>query len=100
MPRRATPGVETCEHTFPWDTSRGAGLEVIDKIIRVHDLDREEVEITHTAIQLEFMNDGVHKGKTMTFHVSCPDRCDLKSKPDDMRLTAERCMKRWEILHV
>jgi hypothetical protein len=45
------------------------------------------------------MSDGHLKPKTMTFNVSRPNTCDLKSKPDDVRVVGERCIQRWGILH-
>lgn len=34
----------------------------------------------------------------MTFNVTRPNTCDLKSKPDDMREVGEQCIRRWRIL--
>jgi hypothetical protein len=34
----------------------------------------------------------------MTFNVSCPNFCDLESKPNEMWEFGERCLKLWGIV--
>lgn len=55
------------------------------------------MRVRQATFRLKFMHDGVGRPKTLTFSVSCPDSCDLKSKTDDMRAVGERCLKLWEI---
>jgi hypothetical protein len=52
-----------------------------------------QATVRKATFQLEFLTDGTKKAQTMTFHVSCPNSCDLKSKPDAMRVIGERCLK-------
>jgi hypothetical protein len=54
--------------------------------------------VKQAGFQLQFQSDGTRKQKTMTFSVSCPNSCDLKSKPDEMREIGERCLKLWGIV--
>ena len=56
------------------------------------------VTVKQAGFQLQFLSDGSRKQKTMTFNVSCPNSCDLKSKSDEMREIGERCLKLWGIV--
>jgi CxxC motif-containing protein len=31
--------------------------------------------------------------------VSCPNTCDLKSKPEEMQVIGDRCIRTWGILN-
>jgi hypothetical protein len=31
--------------------------------------------------------------------VNRPNTCDLKSKPDDMRVVGERCLRKWGVVN-
>ena len=98
VPKISVPAVEYPELKFK-ETARHADvLAAIQKLLIAYNLDRSQVEVTQVGIQLQFMSDGHRKPKKMTFNVSCPNTCDLKSKPDDVRVVGERCVKRWEIL--
>jgi len=55
------------------------------------------VRVRQASFRLTFMHDGVGRPKTLSFNVSCPDSCDLKSKTDDMRAAGERCLRLWRI---
>ena len=50
------------------------------------------------SFRVTLLGDGRGKLKTLTFNVSCPNTCDLKSQPDDLRSIGERCLKLWEIV--
>lgn len=98
VPKVPIPAIEYLEPKF----SEYADLEqiraAIGRLFGAYDLQPGQVSLTQVSIQLQFMSDGVHKGKTMTFNVTTPNTCDLKSKPDDVRVVGESCIKRWEIL--
>lgn len=55
------------------------------------------VRVRQVSFRVTFMHDGVGRPKTLSFNVSSPDSCDLKSKTDDMRAVGERCLKLWGI---
>lgn len=55
------------------------------------------VRVRQVSFRVTFMQDGVGRPKTLSFNVSSPDSCDLKSKTDDMRTVGERCLKLWRI---
>ncbi|MEO1994986.1 MAG: hypothetical protein ABGZ17_06890, partial [Planctomycetaceae bacterium] len=60
-------------------------------------LSQELVSVQHVAFQLQFMCDGRSRPHTMTFQLSSPNSCDLKSKSEDMRAIGERCLRMWRI---
>lgn len=53
---------------------------------------------TQARFQIEFMPDGNRRPKKLFIEISCPSSCDLKSKPEELRLIGERCLKRWGIM--
>ncbi|HBJ38776.1 MAG TPA: hypothetical protein DDZ51_29300 [Planctomycetaceae bacterium] len=98
VPKIAIPAIEYPELKFKEQASRTEVLQAVDRLLAAFGLNRSQVEVAQASIQLQFMSDGVHKPKTLTFNVSQPNTCDLKSKPDDMRVIGERCLQRWGVL--
>ncbi len=99
VPKVYVPTVEYLELKFTEAATRREVQIAIDSLLGAYKLDRSQVAVAQASIQLLFMSDGHRKGKTMTFNVNCPNSCDVKSKPDDVRIVAERLIRRWEILH-
>ena len=58
---------------------------------------QKRVSVQQVAFQLQFLSDGRSRPHTMTFKLSSPNSCDLKSKSDEMREIGERCLKMWGI---
>ena len=81
--------------------SQSATLEVVSSRIRERLADQgmppELLKVKQAAFQLQFVSDGRLRPRTMTFSVSSPNACDLKSKPDELRAIGERCLKMWGI---
>jgi hypothetical protein len=98
VPTVPVPAMESLESRLFETATHGEALDLIDRLLSGVGLDRTQVRVVHVGIQLQFLSDGRRRGKTMTFHVSCPNTCDLKSKPDDVRVVGERCIRRWGIL--
>lgn len=98
VPRIAIPAIEYPELKFKEQASRTEVLHAVDQLLGAFGLNRSQVAVTQASFQLLFMSDGVHRPKTLTFNVSRPNTCDLKSKPDDMRVIGERCLHRWGVL--
>lgn len=98
VPNVPVPALEYSELKFKEHASRSDILLAVQRVLLAFDLNRTQVEVAQAAIQLQFRGDGVRKGKRLTFNVSRPNTCDLKSKPDEMRVIGERCLKRWEVL--
>jgi hypothetical protein len=64
------------------------------------DLNRRRLpkSILHvTKATLNFKLNGNGHGRSLTFNVTYPNGCDLKSKRDDQRLLGEKYLKRWGI---
>lgn len=99
VPRVAVPALEYLELKFSEYATRAETLTAINKHLAAHGLDRSQVSATQASIQLQFVGDGEKKGKKMTFKVSCPNTCDMKTKPDDVRVIGDRCIQRWGILN-
>ncbi len=98
VPTVPVPALESLEPRLLETATHAEALDLIERLLAGIGLDRTQVRVVHVGIQLQFLGDGRHRGKTMTFHVSCPNTCDLKSKPDDVRVVGERCIRRWGML--
>lgn len=98
VPMMGAPAIEYVEPKFLEDASHADVVSAINALLGAYELNRSLVNVTQVSIQLQFLSDGRRKPKTMTFNVSYPTSCDLKSKPDDVRVVGERCIKRWGIL--
>lgn len=98
VPTVSVPAVEYLEPKLLEGASHAEVMNAIQQLLNALGLNRSQVTVSQVGIQLEFLSDGRRKGKTMTFNVTYPNTCDLKSKPDDVRAVGERCMKRWGIL--
>jgi hypothetical protein len=64
------------------------------------DLNRRRLpkSILHvTKATLNFKLNGNGHGRSLTFNITYPNGCDLKSKRDDQRLLGEKYLKRWGI---
>jgi len=97
-PTVPVPALESLEPRLLETATHAEAIFLIERLLAGIGLDRTQVRVVHVGIQLQFLSDGHRRGKTMTFHVSCPNTCDLKSKPDDVRVVGERCIRRWGIL--
>jgi len=67
-----------------------------------HDLNHRSVtsarvRVRQASFRLTFMSDNGAKPKTLSFNVSCPNSCDLKSKPDELRAIGDRCLRSWGV---
>lgn len=72
-------------------------FQMLAHYCNTHNVSPGRVRVRQASFRLTFMHDGVGRPKTLSFNVSCPDSCDLKSKTDDMRTVGERCLKLWGI---
>jgi len=69
-------------------------LEKLRRVGLVNDATR----VFSASFELRFVHEGCGRRKTMSFDVSTPNSCNLKSKPDEQRAVGERCLKMWEIV--
>lgn len=70
---------------------------MIDEYLRAEAVPRSKLRVTHAAFSLEFVPGPATQPRSMSFEVSSPDSCNLKSKPESMRLLGERCLRLWGI---
>lgn len=97
---RLEPKAAPLSHIEVKADPKGHASEIHQMI--AHYLDREHVSparmrVGQAGFRITFMSDGRAKPKTLTFNVSCPNSCDLKSKTDETRAIGERCLKLWGI---
>lgn len=96
-PTVSNPSVEYLELKLPDTASHTQIINTVHQQLNALGIVREQVKVVQVGIQIQFLSDGQRAGKKMTFHISYPNSCDLKSKPDDVRAVGERCIKRWGI---
>jgi hypothetical protein len=71
----------------------------LNRLLRHLNLSRDQVTVSEAAFQLHFQSSGRSRARTMSFYVSSPNSCDLKSKSEEMRAIGERCLRNWRILN-
>lgn len=71
--------------------------QMIDNYLNLSSLPRQKLHVASAKIQLVFMSDGRSKPKSLTFNISRPNFCNLRSKPEPMQAIGKRCLKVWGI---
>lgn len=94
----STPVLEGTEWGLREDATLAETQEALERALAALGLNRRQVSVAQAGIQIEFQSDGRRKARTMTFNVGVPNTCDLKSKPEDVRVVGERCIRRWGVL--
>jgi hypothetical protein len=69
----------------------------IDRWLRRENLPVESLRVGRATFSLRFIHNGGGRQPTLTFDVSVPHSSNLKSKPDEMRIIGERCLRLWEV---
>lgn len=95
-PNRATPRRVTLEA----DKAAGAGdiYDMIDAHFPPAKFPRSELFVCQATFAVRYQLSGDEKERSLTFDVSYPDACNLKSLSDDHRAVGERCLRLWGIL--
>jgi hypothetical protein len=99
VPRVTVPSVEQFEFKFREATDLPSIRSVLAEQLASMQLGFDQVSVTQAGIQFQFMGNGERKGKTMMVNVSCPNTCDLKSKPEEQELIGRACFVRWGIIN-
>ena len=86
--------VDYLELKFAGNTDLAAAAESIRHCVDEADGD---VTIRRATFELLFLPDAEHRVNKMSFYVSVPSTCNLKSKPDALRLAGERCLRLWGV---
>ncbi len=58
---------------------------------------RELLNVTAATLVITYQGGGGDRPRTLTFDVTYPNSCSLKSEADDRRALGERCLRRWGI---
>jgi len=69
----------------------------VERWLRLENLPTEGLRVTQTTFSLRFVHNGQGRQQTLTFDVTVPHSSNLKSKPDEMRIIGERCLRLWEV---
>ncbi len=93
-PRVNVPNVEQSNSSFVKHRSSKYSIISGEQLASMQ-LGFDQISVTQAGIQFQFMGNGDRKGKTMMVNVSCPNTCDLKSKPEEQELIGRACFVRW-----
>lgn len=99
IPRVFVPTIEQVEFRFSESTDLPGIRSFIATQLASMQLTIDQVSVIQAGIQFQFMGDGTRKGRPMTINVSCPNTCDLKSKPEEQEIIGRACFVRWGILN-
>lgn len=79
------------------DGNRDDVYEMLHNYLDKNRLPLAMLKVAQAMIQIKLDRVGTREPKTLTFDISYPDSCSLKSKPESMRLLGEKYLKRWKI---
>ena len=72
--------------------------QMIDRYLNAENLPLSKLRVIHAQVRLTFVQEGAGRAKGLTFNVGLHSS-DLKSKPDEMRVIGERCLRLWGVTH-
>jgi hypothetical protein len=78
----------------PWDV-----YDMLDAHFPVARFPRSELLVNGVTFRVTFRLPGDERDRPLTFSVSFPDACNLRSMPDDRREIGEWCLREWRILN-
>jgi len=83
--------------TLDADPERGRECiyDMLEEDLNRRRLPRTVLHVSKGTIHFKLNGNG--HGRSLTFNVSLPNHCDLKSKREDLRLLGEKYLRRWEI---
>ncbi len=83
--------------TLDADPTRGPEhiYEMLDQDLDQRRLPKAILQPRKVVFNLKLKGNG--RGRSMSFCVSLPNSCDLKSKREDQRLLGEKCLRKWGI---
>jgi hypothetical protein len=77
--------------------SRGDVFDFLDELLPADRFPRDRLNVTLATLSLTYRPAGADRERTLTFDVSYPDGCSLKSRPEDQRLLGEKYLRRWGV---
>jgi len=69
--------------------------DMLERDLNVNKLPRSVLHVTKATFNLQFNGNG--HGRSLTFDVTHPNSCNLKSKREDHRIIGEKYLKKWKI---
>ena len=95
--RRRPIGRRRGRITLDADPQRGRGCiyDMLDEDLNRRRLPRSVLHVSKSTLHFKLNGNG--HGRSMSFNVSLPNHCDLKSKREDHRLLGEKYLRKWEI---
>lgn len=97
VPVSSSYNVDYFELKFPPWVGRSESLEKVLKFLAACDLTPEQILVKQASFQIQCMKDRSGRERKLTFDVSAPNSCNLKSRGDNERVIGERCLRRWGV---
>lgn len=72
--------------------------DMLDEHFPADRFPRDELCVNQVTFAIRYVADGEDRERPLTFDVSFPDACNLKSLSPDQRAVGERCLREWGIL--
>jgi hypothetical protein len=72
--------------------------DMLDEHFPVERFPRDQLCVNQVTFAIRHVADGEDRERPLTFDVSFPDACNLKSLSPDQRAVGERCLREWGIL--
>ena len=95
--RSAKPNGRYKELGFGRDESLAQIRDSVRRELVDADTDRDLLTVHSVGFRLQFRSRNNARARSLSFYVSAPDTCDLKEKPEDLRLVGEHCLRLWSI---
>jgi len=95
--RSVKPDGRYKELGFGRDESLAQIRDCVRKELVDADLDRDLLMVHSVGFRLKFRSRNNARARSLSFHISAPNTCDLKEKPEDLRQVGEHCLKLWSI---
>ena len=79
--------------------SRASVYDMLDRHFPLPQFPRHTLRVNQVTFTVRHCSAGSERVRTMSFDVSFPDACNLKSLPHDQREVGEWCLRQWGILN-
>lgn len=77
------------------EKGRDCIYEMLEEDLNRKRLPKSVLQVTKATLHFKLNGNG--HGRSLTFNVSAPNTCDLKSKREEQRLLGEKYLRRWKI---
>lgn len=97
-PINAQEELDHIELKFRPDVRRTEWLEIIHRTLKANRLNTKNVVVKQATFQVTIAGTDGERDKPLSWNVTVPHTCNLKSRPDELRLVGEHCNKKWGIV--